>query len=231
MAGGKSSNVAGFYIPRAGASRAFVQDIRNSRGDGLDFSTTVLLHEYAHHFLIGASRFAMPRWLNEGAAEFFASSIFKDDGSVIIGGVAQHRGPELFFADPVPVEELIDPALYEKKRGKGFDAFYGKSWLLYHYLTFSKERAGQLQQYQISLAQGTAPAAAAQATFGDLDTLERELRAYLRAKLVAVALPPEKLTTGAGGLAQAARRGSGDHAVADPFATRRERRTSCRNSD
>lgn len=196
LAGGKDRRIAGFYIPRAGGSRAFVQEIRNSSGGRPDIATIVLLHEYAHHFLIGSSRFAMPRWLNEGAAEFFAASTFEDDGSVIVGGPAQHRGPELFYADPVPVRELLDPALYEQKRGSRYDAFYGKSWLLYHYLTFSKERTGQSQQYQINLMQGTPPLAAAEAAFGDLNKLERELRAYMRGKFAAYVLPPDKLSTG-----------------------------------
>ncbi|MET4131424.1 tetratricopeptide (TPR) repeat protein [Porphyrobacter sp. MBR-155] len=196
LAGGNNRRVAGFYIPRAGGSRAFVQDIRNKSGYP-DFSTIVLLHEYAHHFLMSSSRFAMPRWLNEGAAEFFAAATFKDDGSLTIGRTAQHRGPELINGDPVPVRELLDPALYDQERNSPYDAFYGKSWLLYHYLTFSTERTGQLRQYQMNLVQGIEPLAAAEAAFGDLDVLERELRAYMRRRLMTFVLGPEKLTTGA----------------------------------
>jgi len=73
-----SRTIGGFYIPRAGASRAFVQDIRNQKGYP-HFSTIVLLHEYVHHFLISSSRFAMPRWMSEGAAEFFAAATFNDE--------------------------------------------------------------------------------------------------------------------------------------------------------
>jgi hypothetical protein len=50
LAGSKSRTIAGFYIPRAGGSRAFVQEIRHQKGYP-HFSTIVLLHEYAHHFL------------------------------------------------------------------------------------------------------------------------------------------------------------------------------------
>lgn len=195
LVGDKTGTIAGFYVPRAGGSRAFVQDIRNQRGYP-DFSTIVLLHEYAHHFLISSSRYAMPRWLNEGAAEFFAAASFKDDGGMLIGQPAQHRGPELFLADPVHVRELLDPALYDKKRGKGYDAFYGKSWLLYHYLTFSEERQGQLRRYQVNLLEGMTPLAAGEAAFGDLDQLEKDLKAYLRKRMLTFVLPPDKLTTG-----------------------------------
>jgi tetratricopeptide (TPR) repeat protein len=191
-----SRSVGGFYIPRAGGSRAFVQEIRNQKGYP-HFSTIVMLHEYAHHFLISSSRFPMPRWWNEGAAEFFAAATFNLDGSLLIGRAAQHRGGELVFADPVHVRELLDPELYEKQKGKRFDAFYGKSWLLYHYLTFSKERVGQMGQYQRNLFNGMAPLPAGEAAFGDLDVLERELAAYLRGgRFMTFVLPPEKLSVG-----------------------------------
>lgn len=194
LAGG-NRYVGGFYIPRAGGSRAFVQDIRNTKGYP-HFSTIVLLHEYAHHFLISSSRFALPRWQSEGAAEFFAATTFKDDGSLLIGRAAQHRGGELAYADPVHVRELLDPALYEQQRGRKYDAFYGKSWLLYHYLIFSEERSGQLGQYQTNLFNGMAPLAAGEAAFGDLDQLERELKAYLRGRFMMVPLSTDKLSTG-----------------------------------
>lgn len=195
LAGDKSRTIAGFYIPRAGGSRAFVQEIRDQKGYP-HFSTIVLLHEYAHHFFISSSRVAMPRWLGEGSAEFFAAATFKDDGSLMIGRPAVHRGGELVYADPVHVRELLDPALYEQRRGKRYDAFYGKSWLLYHYLTFSSERAGQLRQYQINLFDGMAPLAAGEAAFGDLDVLERELRKYMTGRMMTFVLGPDKLSAG-----------------------------------
>jgi tetratricopeptide (TPR) repeat protein len=196
LAGGKSRTIAGFYIPRAGGSRAFVQDIRNQKGYP-HFSTIVLLHEYAHHFLISSSRVPMPRWLSEGAAEFFAAATFNDDGGLMIGRAAQHRAGELVRADPVHVRELLDPELYKQQKSSRYDAFYGKSWLLYHYLTFSKERSGQLRQYQINMLEGMGSLAAGEAAFGDLDVLERELKAYLRSRFMTFVLRPDQLSAGA----------------------------------
>ncbi|MCP9222307.1 hypothetical protein MKP08_06045 [Erythrobacter sp. LQ02-29] len=193
LAGGDSKYVGGFYIPRAGGSRAFVQKIR-SMGRDPDFSVIILLHEYAHHFLMSSSRFALPRWMNEGAAEFYASADFPRDGSVNIGKPAQHRGPELYRAREVSIEELFDPELYEKKRKKGYDAFYGRSWLLYHYLTFNEERRGQFAAYLTALLDGKAPLEAARAGFGDLDQLEDELDDYLgSSKMMQISLPAEWL--------------------------------------
>lgn len=179
IAGGNNRNIAGFYIPRAGASRAFVQDIRNKNGYP-DFSTIILLHEYAHHFLISSSRFAMPRWMSEGAAEFFASAGFNRDGGILVGRPAVHRGGELAFANDVPIRQLLDYELYQERKGRRNDAFYGRSWLLYHYLTFNPERSGQLTNYWVETVNGTPPIEAGEKIFGDLDVLERELSAYQR---------------------------------------------------
>ena len=81
---------------------AFVPDVRPSTGE-LEWSMTILLHEYAHHFLISSSRYAMPRWMDEGSAEFFASARFPRDGEVHIGRPAYHRSAELAFAPEVPL--------------------------------------------------------------------------------------------------------------------------------
>ena len=183
LSGGKSRSIAGFYIPRASGSTAFVQDIRNKNGYP-HFSTTILLHEYAHHFLISTSRFSMPRWLSEGAAEFFAAASFNKDGGMLIGSPARHRMGELAFADDVTLIELLDHELYEKNKGKGYDAFYGRSWQLYHYLYFNNDRKGQLTNYWLGVAAGQSSMEAAKANFGDLEVLQRELKAYGRQRRV-----------------------------------------------
>jgi Flp pilus assembly protein TadD len=191
-----SRNIGGIYIPRAGASRAYVQDIRNQSGYP-HFSTVILLHEYAHHFLISTSRFAMPRWMSEGAAEFFASTIFNSDGGISIGLPAKHRGGELFNADQVSVQELLDPELYEQRRGSRYDAFYGRSWLLYHYLSFSEARDGQLRQYWQEILEGSGSRGAGEKVFGDLDTLEAELDGYLkRRRMSSYTIAPQHLPIG-----------------------------------
>lgn len=193
---GGSNSIAGFYVPRAGASRAFVQDISNKSGYP-SFSTVVLLHEYAHHFLISSSRHAMPRWLSEGSAEFFAAASFNKDGSVQIGRPALHRANELAYADDVGIDELLDSDLYEKRKGKRYDAFYGRSWLLFHYLTFAAERQGQLNDYWHRVSSGEPSIEAAQAAFGNIDVLQKELDGYLRQRrMLNFRLAPEKITIG-----------------------------------
>ena len=196
LLGDKSRTVAGYYMPRAGGSRAFVPTIQVG-GNERDFSSIVLLHEYAHHFLISSSRFMMPRWFSEGAAEFFASAKFENDGSVGIGRPANHRAGELNYAADVTVAELLDHKLYAARKGNRYDSFYGRSWALYHYLTFDDlqdgPRKGQMRAYVAAIAGGKSETEAA-AAFGDLAKLEKDLDAYTRRKrLTFIDLPPAKL--------------------------------------
>lgn len=193
--GDPRSAVGGFYIPRADGSVAFGPNIRVAVFDGGRLTNTrrkpaedgmvardmgTLLHEYAHHFLISSARHAMPRWLSEGAAEYFSAARFNPDGSVDLGLPNNDRAWELSQAAPVSVVELLDYETYRKNRGARYDAYYGRAWLLFHYLSFNNQRAGQLARYWQAVANGTDSLAAAQQIFGDLDVLEKELRAYGR---------------------------------------------------
>ncbi len=176
---GGSDYIAGFYLPRAGASSAFVQDVRFTTGEP-HFSMILLLHEYAHHFIISRQPFAMPRWLSEGSAEFYASARFPRNGRIHIGRPARHRAGDLFYADQVSIRELLDDQLYAARENDGHDGFYGRAWLLYHYLALGGTRPGQLQEYSRLIAAGEPSLESAEQVFGDLDTLDEELDDYLR---------------------------------------------------
>ncbi len=179
LLGEGSDRVAGFYLPRAGGSVAFVPRIENRSGE-LDESMLILLHEYAHHFLISSSGFPMPLWMSEGAAEFFASAKFDKDGGVSMGRPAEHRAYELFNDGGLKAEAILTATEGATESDREFGAFYGKSWLLYHYLIFSKERAGQLKTYGSALRSGKGLHEAAVDAFGDLDILEKDMNSYLR---------------------------------------------------
>lgn len=189
----ETKNVGGFYIPRAGGSVAFVPDVRPSYGEPRS-SFHTLLHEYAHHFLMSSSRFAMPRWMDEGGAEFFSSARFMRDGEVHLGRAANHRAGELAFAAEVSMEELFERGGVQRGGAVARDNFYGRSWALYHYLTFSEDRKGQLLDYARRIATGESSLDAARSAFGDIDALGDELDRYLKQrKLNGYVIGPERL--------------------------------------
>jgi Flp pilus assembly protein TadD len=199
LANAVGSFVAGFYRPRAGGSLAVVPSV-DVAGKVSDGTMLHLLHEYVHHFTYETSRFPPPRWMSEGGAEFFSSASFEKNGSVLVGRPAVHRALELNYALEVDVEELLDPAIYEKKTAKRrtYDAYYGKAWLLYHYLTFVPERKGQLENYVRLLVAGKQQREAALTAFGDFKVLEAELGKYMRIrKMSAIVIRQEGITEGA----------------------------------
>ncbi len=196
LAGDKSGFLQGFYQPRAGGSVAFTARVE-AEGRDISQSEQTLLHEYAHHVMYGASEWATPRWLSEGFAEFFSTARFERDGGVGLGLPALHRANELHYAKNVPIEVLLDSDMYQKRKSKAYDEFYGRSWLLYHYLTLSGKRTGQLTTYRAALANGANEIDAAKSAFGDLALLDKELAAYLRqSKMRYVPIASERLKVG-----------------------------------
>jgi tetratricopeptide (TPR) repeat protein len=195
--GGDNKYLGGFYLPRAGGSLAIVPRVDSGNG-AVTLSMVVLLHEYAHHFLISTNSMPMPRWFGEGAAEFFASAKFEPDGGVWLGRPAQHRAAELYLAKDVVAADLLDPTAYDKRKHTSYDAFYGKSWLLYHYLTFDQARSGQLTRYVALLREGKGQREAAVEAFGDFAALEKDLDKYLgKNRMNALKIPAEKVPIGA----------------------------------
>ncbi|MEH6701776.1 DUF1570 domain-containing protein [Parasphingorhabdus sp.] len=196
LAGTDNKYLQGFYVPRAGGSLAIVQRIKTGREE-LSLSEMILLHEYAHHFLIGSSARGYPRWLSEGFAEFYGSAKFGRDGSVAVGLASKNRAYELVMAKDVPIEQLLDNQAYQANKSKRYDSFYGQSWALYHMLHFSKEREGQLTTYLNLLNSGNSEIDAAIYAFGDLELLDKDLASYLRQrKISAYDIPPKYLKIG-----------------------------------
>ncbi|WP_108811263.1 hypothetical protein [Sphingorhabdus sp. Alg231-15] len=194
--GGDVKNIGGFYIPRAGGSLAIVAKVKSSRTE-MSQSELILLHEYAHHFLMASAARTYPRWLNEGFAEFYGTAKFGGDGSVSVGLSSKGRAYELALAKDVPIELLLDTKAYAEKKSKGYDSFYGQSWALYHMLHFSPDRKGQLSEYVARLAQSADEMAAAKGAFGDLDQLDKDLNRYLRQrKITTYHIPGDLLKTG-----------------------------------
>lgn len=168
--------VAGFYRANEAGVMAVVP-----RESG-DFDNIILNHEYAHHLMMHNFSSAYPAWYVEGFAEFLSTVEFKGD-KANLGLQAKHRAYQLYLEDTVPIRTLLSATVNDvapDQRGN----FYGRAWLLTHFLTFKSERSGQLKSYLNQVSNGKSSLEAAEAAFGDLNVLNRDLQNYLRARTI-----------------------------------------------
>ena len=192
-----SSYIAGFYIARAEGPMIFTP---RRAGDGGRFdldAETILLHEYAHHFLFQNWAAAFPIWFVEGFSEFMSTARFQPDGGVDIGLPATHRAAGMAFGAPLPIATLFagDRKFSAVQRES---TVYGRGWLLTHFLSFEPARAGQLKAYIAGINGGKTSLQSARDSFGDLGRLDRELDSYFnRRKLKYMRLPPQQVQIGA----------------------------------
>jgi tetratricopeptide (TPR) repeat protein len=192
-AGAQRKGIAGFYQDWTGGPAAFVPWA--TRGDQ-GYEMIVLQHEYAHHFLRQNFAAVFPAWLNEGLAEFAGASEFERDGTLVIGAPAKHRGIQLYSANQIRAEALLEWKI-PAGNAETADRYYGRAWLLCHYLIFEPSRRGQLETYLTRLNSGAPSIETARAVFGDLDRLDRDLKAYLnKPSLSGLKLPADRLPTG-----------------------------------
>ncbi|RYD47641.1 MAG: hypothetical protein EOP60_17070, partial [Sphingomonadales bacterium] len=192
MAACRCPGALGYYRTRPEGPYIFTAHMPQSdrkAKPGAWSSQTVLLHEYGHHFMYSNFPLAYPYWYSEGFAEFNANVSFEDDGSIILGYPANYRAEALSNGD-VNMKVLMEPNTYGFDGG---DRLYGRGWLLTHYLMLNPKRPGQLSKYLQALNKGTTSYKAAQATFGDLGVLDKELDAYRRGVLSPpLRIPPAK---------------------------------------
>jgi len=172
--------IAGFYTGRVSGPLAYIAQSDDDRTKG------VLYHEYAHHLMMQQLDQPYPEWYVEGFAEYLSTPEFKRDGSVGLGSPPQDRGWALLNAKQLPTEALLGQSYGEttKLSEELRESLYGRGWLLYHYLTMEPTRQGQLSRYVQGIGRGTPPLASAQAAFGDLKQLDKDLSSYLHRSTV-----------------------------------------------
>jgi hypothetical protein len=158
---------------------------------------TVLLHEYAHHFMFQYFPAAYPAWYSEGFAEFYGTTKILPNDVIEVGHVAGHRYASFQANDWLPLSKMLTAKNYGDVGGQ-IDLLYAQGWLLVHYLSTTKERAGQLPKYLAALNAGKDYQKAMDEAFGPgARKLDEELRAYSgRRRLTAVRLPFKPIDVG-----------------------------------
>jgi len=180
-----SSNIAGFYVPRAGGSVAFVPA---KGGDGSDDlgAEEVLFHEYTHHFMLSNyADAAFPAWFVEGFAEFFATTRMLPNGAIEVARPPMYRAYAFTDGLPLSAQELLTG----DQKKLNIEAIYGEGWLLTHMLMLEPKRRAQFAGFMAAITNGQSVAKAAEA-MGDLNQLDRDMRRYIRSSIRYSILPP-----------------------------------------
>ncbi|MCH8615838.1 hypothetical protein LZ016_06960 [Sphingomonas sp. SM33] len=187
-----SDGVAGFYLPQANGSVAFVPDRHDTSKWGLS-GESIFFHEYTHHLMLQDADRPLPTWLSEGFAEFFANPEFTPDGNVVIGRPPLYRAEALYTIWGLPLDKMISGD-YLYVTAAEYESIYGRGWLLTHLLSFDMSRRGQLTKYLNEIQSGVPALKAAQDSFGDLKALDKELERYFRKDVFTVTtIPASKL--------------------------------------
>jgi tetratricopeptide (TPR) repeat protein len=194
-------NVAGFYSPRASGSVAFVHretdaGVPEEYRQFMLTADAVFFHEYFHHMMLSDTQAALPRWVIEGFAEYFATATIEKDGAIQFGRAANYRSDTLFKIPDVTLDQILGDS-FGKLSDDDTHEMYGRSWLLTHYLFSAPDRSATLERYLADIQSGKPAIEAARAAFGDLKALDRELSRYVEGKfLTGFRLPANRIEPG-----------------------------------
>ncbi|KLE35232.1 hypothetical protein [Aurantiacibacter luteus] len=194
-AGSRNSGVAGFFIPRATGSVAFVPrqlERRRTRSRSQDMSRDmqadprgVLFHEYVHYFMYQHRDAPYPLWYSEGFAELFYNIEFNED-NFVIGEVPGTRSGALATV-PIDLAATFDP-----QPGPNRDYVartYGHGWLIASHLNLNPARRGQMGAYMQAIANGASRMEAAEQAFGDLEVMRQELEEFRQGRARTLRVP------------------------------------------
>lgn len=185
---GPTRGIAGVYM--SGPSRIAAYADAGATGD-----QTTLLHEYAHHFMLGLdSATAYPKWYVEGFAEYFMTAQFQPE-RITFGDGNMNRAQWLFYADWLPLPAVLAGKL-DWRDGEKVAMFYAQSWLLTHYLLRTPELTPKFEAYLKAVAAGQESVAAFQQHIDpDLSAFQRRLKVYFARKKLTTSVFPRSPRT------------------------------------
>lgn len=161
----------------------FRENVRTGRDSAFKSSKTsfawgpeVQQHEYLHHYMYQYFNTNYPTWYSEGFAEYYGTMAFPEEWVAEVGHAPFGRLNAIRNSPWLPVKELLTAKSYGDVRDIG--ALYSQGWLLTHFASQNPERGKQLNQYLRLVATGSTYDEAAEKAFGDLASLDKDLRAH-----------------------------------------------------
>jgi hypothetical protein len=164
-----NDNVAGFATDSREGHRLIVMPARIAHADAMHD----VRHEYVHTLMAYYS-YHLPRWYNEGLAEFLASvEIHKDE--IIVGEPPKDRRSVSLYSFDKLVADTIDPTQTSLA-----DA-YLQYWLLTDYMLTDPKRSAKLDKYVALYNTGMDSLNAFKMSFGmtPQQMYRRKLRVYI----------------------------------------------------
>lgn len=157
-------------------------------------SFAVIYHEYVHYF-VRYNFPAVPRWFNEGLAEYY-STFAVEERRAVLGAPVERHVEWLRNHGDFSLSEVVQANRLWPEEHDGAGQRYAVSWALVHYLlSGSTQRLERTADYLLRLESGEDPERAFEDAFDlRLSTLEDELRDYVLADdFPRAAIPLERL--------------------------------------
>lgn len=149
----------------------------------------IVIHEYVHH-VVNQNLPGVPRWLNEGLAEYYSTFHIEDRFALVGGPVARHLNWWRRNSDISILEVLGEARNAPIHSLGGAGRYYAVSWGLTHYLLSAESGTHLLASYLEEVAAG---ADKSEALLSVLGVSRRELEARLRSHVAAESLPATRL--------------------------------------
>lgn len=164
--------VGGFYA--RGEERIFAMAGEGGEND------SVLLHEYAHHYMFQHFNAPYPAWFVEGFAEYYSTAELTPS-RVRIGLNSPGRMNSLTGGSNTwgSMDALLSSRRTGRNRIVGH-AFYAQSWALTHYLMSTPERQAMLSAYLRAVGGGADPVEALDGTINRTpEQLQGDVQRYI----------------------------------------------------
>lgn len=174
---GRPANVSGFFQPGDDVNYIALSLDPRERDP---FS--VAFHEYVH-LHVRDNIPGAPLWLNEGLAELYGSFQFSGN-EALLGAPLYHYIRLLRAQELLPLTTLFsigtNSPYYNEAEKSG--VFYGQSWALVHYLMLGgdRNRQEQFRRFLNQVGRDNSEKAIENAFGVPVETLQDELRAYIR---------------------------------------------------
>jgi Flp pilus assembly protein TadD len=149
-------------------------------GNALDESRPVAVHELTH-LMVHQIGITLPAWLNEGIADLY-SNLESRGSKIMVGRDIPGRMRTLATEKPIPLRTLLavdhNSPYYNEKARAGM--FYAESWKLVHMLHLHPDYRPRFVEFLNALPQAGPEAAFRTVYAKDLETVQRDLAAYLQ---------------------------------------------------